>query len=518
MGPAVGAEMTTGASVARGGLWLMLSNALPQLYALVLSIAAARYLGPSGMGRQSFIAFVELATAEILSSGLAVSLMRFVGESVGAGGTGQARWLASRILRVQAGGALIGGGALVALGLLGHRPQAAWILAGVTTAAAVVAAVPGAVLTGLQRWRYATVAGLTTGGLGTAATVLVLALGGGITGMFAVEAAAGLIALVWTAALARGALTGIGKPSVSAPDLRRRALRYAAFVSAGQLLNLIVWRRSEFFFLDHYSPDRQIAFYSIAFGVVTALVRLPSAMGKVLAPAVATLFGAGAHERIRTGFSRALRLLLLLTMPLAAAAAAVGPETLRVIWGADYGPTTRPFLIMVAASLVTPLTVLGSSLITGLGRVWLPLLADTGAAAVDIGLAFALVPRHGAVGAAIANLAAQVTAGVPLIAYSWRIAGPIRWEARVLMRAAALAAIGGAVAWLVVDALGGAAGIVLGLVGGGAAFLALAALFGILARDDAEWLAEVIGPRGSGVLGRLVLVLAGRGTPRGRLS
>ena len=488
----------------------MLSKALPQLYALVLSIAAARYLGPDGMGRQSFIAFVELATAEMLSSGFAVALLRYVGESVGAGRTGEARWLASQMLRVMAAAAVLGGGALILVGLLGHEPQAAWILAGITTASAVVAAAPGAVLTGLQRWRLATIAGLATGGLGTVATVIVLALGGGITSMFAVEAVAAFIALTWTAALARGALSGIaGRPTAS-PLLRRRVLRFAGFLSVGQLLSLIVWRRSEFFFLNHYSPDRQIAYYSIAFAVVTAIVRLPSAMGQVLAPAVATLFGAGAHDRIRTGFGRSLRLLVLVTMPIAAAAAAVGPELLRVVWGSDYGPAADPFLIMVAASLVTPLTVLGSALITGLGRVLLPLLADLCAAGVDIGLAFALVPGHGAVGAAIANLAAQITAGVPLIVYSWRIAGPIRWDPGTLARAAVLSALGGAVAWAIVTAVGGAAGIVLALLGGAAVFIGLAVVVGIVSRDDAEWLAQAVGSRAGDAPRRFALELAGR--------
>ena len=36
--PAFGAEATTGSSVVRGGLWKMLSNALPQVYALVISV------------------------------------------------------------------------------------------------------------------------------------------------------------------------------------------------------------------------------------------------------------------------------------------------------------------------------------------------------------------------------------------------------------------------------------------------------------------------------------------------
>jgi O-antigen/teichoic acid export membrane protein len=233
-------------------------------------------------------------------------------------------------------------------------------------------------------------------------------------------------------------------------------------------------------------------------------------MGQVLAPAVSTLFGAGAHERIAMGFSRALRLILLATMPIAAAAAAVGPETIRLIWGEAYGPAETPFLIMVATSLVTPLTVLGASLVVGVGRIGVPLLADAGAAAVDIGLAFALVPGHGAVGAALANSAAQVTAGLPLIIYSSRLAGPIRWEARILARTALLSAAGGGAAWAVVMVLGGAAGVLVGLLSGAAVFFAGAAVVGILPRDDAEWLADLFGPRAGHSTRKAALLLAGR--------
>jgi O-antigen/teichoic acid export membrane protein len=485
----------------------MLSNALPQLYALVLSIAAARYLGPDGMGRQSFIAFAELSTIEILSSGFAMALQRYVGEAVGAEQGSQARWLALTMFRIELAAAGLGGAVLVALGLSGQKPEAAWIFAGLAVVSGVLATVPGAILTGLQRWREATVAGLATGGVGTVATLVVLALGGRISAMFAVEAVSLLLALLWTGLLARRALPAVAGHLTPAPELRRRALRFAAYSSAGGLLYLIVWRRSEFFFLDHYSPDREIAFYSIAFAVVTALVRLPSAMGQVLAPAVATLLGAGAHERIRRGFSRGLRLLLIATMPIAAAAAALGPTTLRLIWGDAYSATKYPFLIMVAASLITPMTVLASSLLAGLGQVRLPLLANAGAGIVDIGLAAALVPHHGAIGAAIANGGAQATAGLPLIVYSSRLAGPIRWEPGALLRCALLSALGGAAAWGVVTALGGAVGIVLGLLAGATAFFVPAALIGFLPREDAAWLSELLGSRAGDAPRRAVLAL-----------
>jgi O-antigen/teichoic acid export membrane protein len=488
----------------------MLANALPQLYALVLSVVAARYLGPSGMGRQSFIAFVEATTITLLSGSFSLALMRYIGEAVGAGRAGSARWLAVRILRIEMAAALVGGGALVVIAALGGEPRDAWLLAALAVVSSTVATVPGAVLVGLQRWRDATIAGLTTGGLGVVATIVVLSLGGRITAMFVVEAIVTTIALLWTGALARGALDGLHAQPAPAPDLLRGTVRFAVFSFGGSILYLIVWRRSEFFFLQHYSSDRQIAFYSIAFAVATGVVRLPSAMGEVLAPAVATLFGAGAHERIRAGFSRALRLLVLATLPVTAAAAALGPEALRLFWGEAFSPATGPFLIMVAASLLTPVTVLCSSLLAGLGRVGVPLLAEALAAGVDIGVAFALVPHHGALGAAIASSCALVASGLPLLVYASRITGPLRVQPVALVRGAIVAGAGGGVAWAVSAAFGGGVGLVLGLLCGTAVFLGLALLVGFLPRADAEWLREVLGKRFSGPAGDALLALAGR--------
>lgn len=507
-----GAEATTGSSVMRGGLWKMLSNALPQVYALVISIAAARYLGPDGMGRQSFIAFVELSVIQLLTGGFAVSLQRYVGESVGADRGADARWLARQVFRIMAGVAVVGGGALIALGLVGAEPKAAWIFAGLAALSGVLASVPGAILTGLQRWREATVAGLVTGGFGTVATLIVLALGGRISAMFAVEAATLLIVLLWTGMLARRSISAVSAEITPAPGLRRRSLRFAGYSSISALLYLIVWRRSEFFFLNHYSSDSQIAFYSIAFSLVTAVVRLPAAMGQVLAPAVATLLGAGEHERIRRGFSRALRLLVILTLPVAVATAALGPAAIRVVWGSAYADARDPLLIMVAASLITPITVLASSLLTGLAHVRVPLVATAAAGVVDLGLAAALVPHHGAVGAAIANGAAQATAGIPMIVYSGRLQGPIDWRWGRLVRCAAVSAGGGAVAWGVSASVGGIAGLVLGLLAGSVVFFGLAAAIGFLSRDDAQWLADVVGTRAGDLPRRLVLALTVRGS------
>ena len=50
-------------------------------------------------------------------------------------------------------------------------------------------------------------------------------------------------------------------------------------------------------------------------------------------PAVANLIGTGEEERIRRGFWRAMRLLVLATLPLVAGVAVTGPALLTLAYG-----------------------------------------------------------------------------------------------------------------------------------------------------------------------------------------
>jgi len=194
------AAATTGATVLSGGVWKTASLLLPQLYALVQSIVAARFLGPSGMGIQSFIAFTELSVVNLLTVGLSISLMRYIGELLGRGRGGEVRDLVAWGWRVQAVGALLGGGALGIVALTGANVASAWGFAAGAALASILHNVPSAVLIGTQRWRDASIVGLVTGTVATGAIVAVLAAGGGITSMFAVEVAVAVVNLARTGA------------------------------------------------------------------------------------------------------------------------------------------------------------------------------------------------------------------------------------------------------------------------------------------------------------------------------
>lgn len=487
------ATATSGAKVLAGGAWSFLSKVLPQSYVLVQAAVAARFLGVEGMGRQSFIAFVQLSLALLLGLGLNGALLRYVAETLGQRRSGATRSMVDWVWRVEAVAATVAFGVFALVGALNEDLRLPWLLAGVACAFGVLAHVPNAVISGAQRWREYSMIILTVGTVGTAATVVVLIAGGGIIGIFATQAVISGLSLLWTMSLSRRVLADVAPTRGPWSDLRRPLLSFAAVNWIGFALSLIVWRRSEFFFLKRYSTDVEIGLYSVAFAAVAALVSSLDSISVVFAPAVATLSGAGATDRIRTGFSRALRLILYLSLPITAGALAVGPTALQLVFGADYQSATVPLLIMLAIFPVLPLMNLASAMLWGLGRVQVWLTICGVASVVNVTLALLLIPRYGAGGAALANSGTQITAAVAIVLYACRYTGSIVWHVRSLTRFGLAAVVAGVGGWVGVSTIPGLFGLLAGMGAGATAFVVVLAWCRPLPAVDTDWLESSFG-------------------------
>jgi O-antigen/teichoic acid export membrane protein len=501
---------TSAPSVVTGGLWTLLNRALPQAQLLILSIVIARYLGPTDMGRQSYIAFVSLTLVQAATAGLPGALTRFVGELLGARRGGQAMSLHRLTLRVEIAAAALLLAAMCATAALGGDLAAAWVLAGVSGALAVLQSVPMSLLAGAQRWRAASLPGLVTGVATVPAMIVVLGAGGGITGLFAVEALAVFANLIWTAVLARRVEVRLPAPEPADPELRRRFLSFAGNLTIIVVIHFVVWRRSELFVMQHYSTDAQIAFYSIAFAAVSGLAKLPETIEAITVPAVANLMGTGEHERVRRGFWRALRLLAVATPPLVAGVAVTGPALLNLLYGHAYAGAGAVLLAMLAPLLVQPMLTMSEAILYGLERPRFIVKAGLVACVVDIGLAFALVPRLDALGAAIANGVSQLVAGVPCLVLAARLHRPLDLAVAPLLRGLGLACAVAAASGAVLLAFGtGAVPTLAAVAAGAAAFVVLGRVARPLAADDAAWLAGALGDAGArGVASRFVRRLA----------
>jgi O-antigen/teichoic acid export membrane protein len=502
---------TTGATVMRSGAWNAASLVLPQLYLVAMSVVAARFLAPDDMGRQSYIAFVAVSLAQLLAGGVPVAIQRFVAETLGRGEPGHARALVAWGRRLIALAALAGGGALLAAAALGSEPQMAWVLAAGICALTILQTLPASVLAAVQRWRGLSILGIVSGALTTVAVLAVLAAGGGITGMFAVELAGTALSFGVTLRLARRALGQLAAPPVDAPHLRRRTARWAAVATFSAVLSFLVWRRSEFVLLEATAADAEIAMYSIAFGAMVALTRLPEAVGLVISPAFATLLGAGQVDRIRSGYARAIRLILLAAIPLTAAATALGPATIRAVYGDAYSDAGTLLVIMAPTLPLLALVSVSRGLIFGLGDQRALVVVGVLAAGLDAALAVLLIPRFGGVGAALTNAAAQLGSAIGYLAFSRRAVGPVAWAPAATARNVAAAAAAAAAAWMTTSALAGVAGLVTGLVVFTTAFAVLSIGLRVIPAEDGRWLAAAVGgrlPGRRGVFARRVLASA----------
>ena len=491
-----GLEQTVATRAFRGGLWQGATQIAPFAFTLVISIIAARILGPDQMGRQSYIAFIVVVGQAFLGGGLANALLRFTGDLVGRGREAAVRSLVRFTMPIAVALGVAGGIAVAAAALFGATPAWAWIWAAIATLAGVLAVVPGSILLGTQQWRPFAYSVLVTGAVSVVATLVVLEVGGGISGMLAVIAATAVARYVWTEILARRLLASYGATPEPLVEPRSAVLWFSLAMSVPVILNLVVNQRSEFFILEHYSTDTQIALYSIAFSATAALIAVPRAFGAVLIPSVAALIGSGEPDRIQSGFSRVLRLSLLFGIPIACAGLALGPDLLRLLYGHRYAGAGDALLIITLTVPLTPLAAAAGAVLIGYGRLRAPLVVSAIAAAVDIGLAIALVQRLDAVGAAIANTCASVVSTALLLGAAVRLVGGIHLGWSSVIRITAISAVAASAARLVLvvdEGLGMFVAATVVLI----TTLALGALaVPAVSEDDASFLIRVVGRRG----------------------
>jgi O-antigen/teichoic acid export membrane protein len=509
VGAAERARSTSGAATLTGTFWTIGSQIAPFAYTIAVSVVAARILGPDRMGRQSFIAFVVYCAIGIAGGGFAVAVTRYVAEAIGAHRAAELPGLVRWTWRIAIGAGALGSAGLVVVAILGRTPQLAWYLAAVAVFAGTLHKLVGSILLGGRRFRVASMISLRNGAVSSIATIVVLALGGGISGMFAVLAASVVSMLVLAMLQVRRMLVEEQAPAkASLGPLPKAMVTFGLASTLPYVLQLIVAQRSELFFLDRSSSDAQIAFYAVAFSLIAVALAIPAAIQQVLSPTFATLFGAGSFDRIRASYARALRLLLLMSIPLTAGALALGPRLIELVYGHDYRRAGTVLLVLAASLPLLPVSGASQALLIGYRRMRFPIVVGVVAAAIDLTAAALLVPRFDAIGAAIANVSASVAAAAIALIYCARLVGGVELRLASLWRMVAVSVAAGLAAWGVLRLVHGAPGFVVALAVAVAVFGALGTLVGVLPREDAEWLARASAKGRGRFIGPLCLRLS----------
>jgi O-antigen/teichoic acid export membrane protein len=399
-------------TIARNAGWYGLESAISFIVTLFTSIAIARTLGPAKMGYIIYVAWIASIVSSLGGMGIPETTRKYMAEFLGKGDRGTARYIYLRTLGFQVCLATLATGGIIFWVL--RDANAEYRVAAVLVALSIwpamvnfVSAQANVATEELSTNLPASVISTVVFFIGIAATVVFkLGVVGVGASVFLTRAIDFLVRFFPT--LIR--ISAWEKVPVQPLGLPNRMMAFAWKSVTSMILALIVWNRSEVILLKYLCSDiRQVAFYSVAFSMAERLLIGSSVFGSAVAATIFAQFGRD-KAKLPAVTASSLRYLAMSSIPLHVIAAALAAPALLLLYGSQYKGAA--LVVTLAPLLCMPKAFMGpvQSLLESTERQGYIIMATVLAGVVDLGVAWYLIPAHGAVGACIGSGVAQVIA------------------------------------------------------------------------------------------------------------
>jgi len=398
--------------IARNTGWYGLENIISSVVTLFTSIAIARTLGPSKMGYIIYVAWIASVVGSLGGFGIPATTQKYMAEFLGMGDRGTARHIYLRTLLLQIGLATLATGGII-FWVLGDA-NAGYKVASVLVVLSIwplmvnsISAQANVAAEEMSKNLPASVISILVFFAGVVATVVfkwgVIGVGASI---FVTRLVDFLVRLFPT----MKRILAWEKAYVRPAGLRERMIAFSWQSVASMVVAMIVWDRSEFFLLKHLCADiRQVAYYSVAFSMAERLLITSAVFGSATGATIFAQYGRD-KSRLPDITASTFRYLALTSIPVHVISAALALPVLLLFYGNQYRGAAM--VVTLAPLLCMPKAFIGpvQNLLQSAERQSYVILATVLAGIVDIGVAWYLIPVHGAVGACIGSGAAQVTA------------------------------------------------------------------------------------------------------------
>jgi O-antigen/teichoic acid export membrane protein len=458
--------------IAGNTFWYALDASGATIVMMTASVPVARVMGPNVLGHYVYLLFLTGTAQRLANFGIPATCRKYMAEYLGRHEYGVAHEVFRVTFRYQA----TISGIITALGLClaafsepGYRLIT--ILIVLSMWPAMISYIPAEANVAAEDLRANLPASFTYLVTYTGLVLLVLTLHWGLIGL----ATATLVSRLMEATVR---YTGTRRrlrryPAVALPpQLRKRMLNFSRHNLVLLALGLIVWDRSEVLFLKQFANVRQVAFYSLAFSITNQLLMAPRALSNAVGITMLAQYG---RDPLRLGalLRNATRYVSVLAIPLFLGTAAIAAPLIRSTYGIGYLAVVPVLCILCIASIPRAFQTHMENLLQatekqGFMVKWLAVTA-----VVNLSLDAVLIPKHGALGAAVANGLAQ-TMGVAGLFYKAGGAEAMRSQIRFLGALCLSGAVMAGAVLTVVHALPGWPGLLAGVgAGAGVFFLGL---------------------------------------------
>lgn len=470
-----------GRTVIRNSTFGLVAQGVIKLVSFAFSVLIVRRLGAQAFGQYSAVLAFGAAFLFLADLGLSPFLVREVARHRNrASGMEFVRQLYGNVLLLRLALSIVTAVVIIGSAWLTGRPAT---MVGAIALGAVglllygVQGTSDAVLSGLERLDVSAGAKVTNQIAFVGAGALFLWLGFGYYGLIVanVLGAAIMTGICWSAV--RQLNVRPGKVVIDTwPHLLRASLPFGV---GGFVLGLSY--NFDSVLLNILRGDTETGFYSVAYGLIFSAVVLSNVLNTSLYPSLARHEG-GQHDDLSAIYERALRYLMVLSLPLAVGIWAVGDQLVPFLYTSSYLPAIPALRILVwVIPVMYTSEFLGYlGLITGKEAENVrAALVSTG---INVALNLVLIPRFGFVAAAIVTV---VTELVLVGQYVWIQRGLLRqlaWSRWLIRPLVAALLMGGAIRALFI---GLALPIDIALAG--VVYLALLVALGVIGEDEARF-------------------------------
>jgi O-antigen/teichoic acid export membrane protein len=417
--------------VGRNLIFMGLEVVITLVCTLLTTVVIARAIGPTRLGYFNLVLWLTTITCSVGSLGIPLTTFKYMGEFLGGGKKELARAVFFYNLWAQT----VIASALTAISMVAVftfvDPEYR-----ICSALLVLSMVPNMItFVPSQANSAAEDAALNTRGTLVGAIVYVIAvafsllLGWNLVGIAAGVLLYRTIELVVKISPVLNSMKAVARISLPA-EIRKRMFTFSGLSTGLMILQIVIWDRSDIIFLKLLQPDiRQLAFFSVCFSVADRLMRMPQTFASALSATQMAEYGRD-KERMFKMTSQASTYVLLGALPILIGVACIGGPFIRVMYGPQYLPAIPVFIVVALLSIPRAVLMPAQTLLYSTEDLGFILKWGCVAALINVLLDLAVIPSHGALGAAWANGLAQTFAaltiwGRVLVRYPVRIDMPV---------------------------------------------------------------------------------------------
>lgn len=400
--------------VARNIVHFLCSSVVTFGLGMIASVVMARSLGPNNLGIFHQVQWFTGTVSVVISLGFITGITKFTAQYRAEGRHADIVSAVRFVFQIEVAIALL---TTVGLCFFSRRiadhyfspdQKFVFMLAFLAITPGIQTAVFSAVLEGAQVFKYQTIHSLTVTPLALLTKVYLMINGFGLTSLFWANLAFAVINLAYyyVAARREGLLLGWfrkqNRPQGKTGPWKKEVLEYNRSLVGIHFVDLLVWSRSENYFLGRFCAAPQIAYYNLAQNLIVKLTgTLPSLLWKILLPLSAEHQGLMQVDKMKRTYHHALRYSAFIAFPSVVGCYLAAYELIIIFYGRAYSEAKICFQILCVGALLSALAQPGSAVIYASNRQGFILRYGSILAVLNIALNFWLIPRYGARGAAV---------------------------------------------------------------------------------------------------------------------